>query len=75
MFQIEDMPDSDLPFAFDKDSLKTEYDRFTPLVESTKDVKDAIDTEEKTMRELNSEFTGLAKQLGLNLDGVFRNPH
>lgn len=75
MFQIEDMPDSDLPFAFDKDSLKTEYDRFTPLVESTKDVKDAIDTEEKTMRELNSEFTGLAKQLGLNLDGVFRNHH
>ena len=75
MWQIQEMPESDLAFGFDEESLKKEYERFTPLVEADQAVKNAIQAEEKTLREINEDYIKHASLLGLNMEGVFSNPH
>lgn len=71
----ENTPDAQLPFGFDEDSLRSELERFSALTDTQEDVKKAIQAEEKTMREINSEFIKHARLLGIDLEGVFQNPH
>ena len=75
MWRKSQVPDAELPFGFDDETLKKEHEKFTKLIQNEPGVQKAIQAEEQTMREISREFVELAGQLGLNLDGVFRNPH
>ena len=74
-WRSKNTPDAELPFGFDRESLKREFDRFTKIASRNKQVMQAIQAEEKTMQAISQEFVKLAEQLGLKLDKVFRNPH
>ena len=71
----QNYPDAELPFGFTDDMLKKEGERFDKLAKSDSAVMQAIQREEQTMKDISSEFISLAKELGLNLEGVLRNPH
>ena len=71
----QNYPDAELPFGFTDDMLKKEGERFDKLAKSENAVMQAIQREEQTMRDISNKFIGLAKELGLNLEGVLRNPH
>ena len=71
----QNYPDAELPFGFTDDMLKKEAQRFDKLVAQDSAVTRAIQAEENTMRDISNEFIAQAKELGLNLEGVLRNPH
>lgn len=74
-WQIQEMPDSELPFGYDKDTLHADLKNITPHLTDDKAVWDAVQAEERTMREINEDFMKYSRLLGYNMDGVFRNPH
>ena len=75
MWRKQQYPEAKLPFGFDNATLIKEYQRFTAMIEANPAVKRAIQLEERTIANISREFAGLAKELGLNLDNTFRNPH
>ena len=74
-FRINDKPDAKLPFGFTKESLAHEYTRFLKYLDKNQNVKNAIQLEEKTMQNISDKFIKTAEKLGLQLDGIFKNPH
>ena len=74
-FRIHDKPDAKLPFGFTKESLMNEYSRFLKYLDKNQNVKHAIQLEEKTMQDISDKFIKTASNLGLQLDGIFKNPH
>ena len=75
MWRIENTPDASLPFEFTEETLKKEHARFHEFLKENPEVQKAIEAEEKINQELCAEFTRYAKDLGYNVDGVFKNPH
>ena len=71
----QQVPNALLPFGFTDETLKKEYERFSKIANADPKVRKAIQLEEETMSKISKEFAGLAKELGLNLDNVFSNPH
>ena len=64
-----------LPFGFTPEILTEQHERFKKLVDETPEVKKAIEDEEKTMRDINNEYSKWAGLLGLDTSGLFKNPH
>ena len=79
MWRKNELPDAKLPFGFTSESLKQEFKRFSDQMNEHKwifqRVSNAIQKEENFMADTNKKMVELAKKLGVNLDGVFRNPH
>lgn len=75
MWRKENYPDAELPFGFSDDMLKKEFERFAKLAKQDAPVLNAIHAEENAMKKISQDFIRTAGELGLNLEGVLRNPH
>lgn len=74
MFQIEDMPGSPISFGLTEQEVREMHRKITPMVIEDKAVDSAIKQLDETRKAQAEDFKKYAKILGLNMDGLFRNP-